>query len=239
MFTKWFKTALPGLLITGMAMNVLANDVEKIQAKLKEVIPNAPAATIEKSPVAGVYQVSVGPNVIYMSADAKYLFNGSLVDLTTRENLTEMAKNNARMQTLAKMDETAMIVFPAKGETKHTLTVFTDIDCPYCKKFHNEVATLNENGISVRYLAFPRSGPQTPSYHKMVSIWCAKDRRQAMEDAKKGKDVTEAKCENPIMEQMIQAQNFGISGTPTLILDNGQMIPGYVPAQELIQALNP
>jgi thiol:disulfide interchange protein DsbC len=237
MFTKWFKTALPGLLLTGMTMNVLASDVEKIQAKLKEVIPNAPAAIIEKSPVAGVYQVSVGPNVIYMSADAKYLFNGSLVDLTTRENLTEMAKNTARMQALSKMDEASMVVFPAKGKAKHTLTVFTDIDCPYCKKFHNDVATLNENGISVRYLAFPRSGPETPSYHKMVSIWCAKDRVKAMDDAKKGKDVAQAKCENPIMEQMIQAQNFGISGTPTLILDNGQMIPGYVPAQELIQAL--
>lgn len=239
MFKNWLKMALPGLVIGSISMGALANDIAAIQAKLNEIIPDAPAAKIEKSPVAGVYQVSVGPNVIYMSADAKYLFNGSLVDLTTRENLTESAKNNARMQALAEIDEASMIVFPAKGKVKHTLTVFTDIDCPYCKKFHNEVLKLNENGISVRYLAFPRSGPQTPSYDKMVSIWCAKDRVKAMDESKQGKDVAIAKCENPVMAHMIQAQNFGISGTPTLILDNGQMIPGYVPAQELIQALNP
>lgn len=236
---KSIKTLLPGLVMTALSYNTMASDVEtNIQQKLQQIIPNAPQAQISESPIAGLYQVIVGPNVIYMTGDGQYLFNGNLVDLNTRQNLTEAAKNQARKQALAAIDPKTMIEFPAKGESKHTITVFTDVDCPYCKKFHQDVPQLNENGITVRYLAFPRSGVDTPSYNKMVSIWCSDNPAKAMDDSKlDGASPDSKKCDNPVQSHMIAAQNFGISGTPTLMFDDGQMVPGYVPAKELIQAL--
>ncbi|UQB41345.1 DsbC family protein [Thiomicrospira microaerophila] len=238
MFRTLLKTFIPGLVAASLSVNALADDtVAKIQQKLNQVIPTAPSADITKSQVEGLYQVVLGPNVIYITADAKYLFNGNLIDLDSRENLTEIAKDQARVKVLAEIDPQSMVTFKAKGEEKRTITVFTDIDCPFCKRFHNEVKALNENGITVRYLAFPRSGPNTPSYHKMVSVWCDKDPVKAMDDAKNGMEANNQRCENPVQMHMMYAQQFGITGTPTMIVDDGSMIPGYVEAKELIPAL--
>ncbi|WFE68569.1 DsbC family protein [Thiomicrospira sp. R3] len=238
MYKQLVKTLVPGLVAASLSFNAFADEtVAKIQQKLNQVIPSAPSAQITKSQVEGLYQVVLGPNVIYITADAKYLFNGNLIDLDTRDNLTEMAKDQARINALAEIDPATMISFKAKGEEKRTITVFTDIDCPFCKRFHSEVEELNKNGITVRYLAFPRSGPNTPSYNKMVSIWCDKDPVKAMDDAKKGLDPKTLRCENPVQMHMMHAQEFGITGTPTMIVDDGSMIPGYVEAKELIPAL--
>lgn len=238
MFRTLLKTFIPGLVAASLSVNAFADDtIAKIQQKLNQVIPTAPSADISKSQVEGLYQVVLGPNVIYITADAKYLFNGNLIDLDSRENLTEIAKDEARVKVLAEIDPQSMVTFKAQGEEKRTITVFTDIDCPFCKRFHNEVKALNENGITVRYLAFPRSGPNTPSYHKMVSIWCDKDPVKAMDDAKNGMEPNNQRCENPVQMHMMYAQQFGITGTPTMIVDDGSMIPGYVEAKELIPAL--
>jgi len=238
MFKHILQKVLPGLVIAGMSIQVVADDnIAKIQQKLNQVIQSAPTAEITKSQVEGLYQVVLGPNVIYITADAQYLFNGNLIDLNSRENLTELAKDQARVKALAEIDPQSMISFKAKGEEKRTITVFTDIDCPFCKKFHNEVNALNEKGITVRYLAFPRSGPNTPSYHKMVSIWCDKDPVKAMDDAKNGLEAKNTTCENPVQQHLMYAQQFGISGTPTMIVDDGSIIPGFVEARELIPVL--
>lgn len=239
MFTTVLKRTLPGLVIGALSMNVaMADDTtDKIQQKLNEIIPSAPAAQITESPVEGLYQVIVGPNVIYMTGDTEFLFNGNLIELATRENLTESAKNAARKQTLDAIPTDSMIEFPAEGDTKATITVFTDIDCPYCKKFHKDVPKLNKEGIAVRYLAFPRSGVDTPSYEKMVSVWCADDPAKSLDDAKKGSNPQIKTCDNPVKDHMSQAQLFGINGTPTIIFEDGNMVPGYVPAEELIPAL--
>lgn len=239
MFTTLLKRTLPGLVIGALSMNLAVADdtADNIQKKLNEIIPSAPEAKITASPVDGLYQVIVGPNVIYMTADTKFLFNGNLIDLATRENLTESAKNEARKQTLDAIPTESMIEFPAKGNTKATITVFTDIDCPYCKKFHKDVPKLNAEGITVRYLAFPRSGADTPSYQKMVSVWCADDPVKSLDDAKKGTNPATKTCDNPVKNHMAQAQLFGINGTPTIIFEDGNMVPGYVPAEELIPAL--
>lgn len=209
-----------------------------IQAQLLKIIPNAPQANIESSVIPGMFEVAVGPLVIYMSADGKYAFNGSLIDLETRENLTDMAKAKARNEAMAKVPESSMILYPAKGQQKHVVTVFSDIDCPYCHKLHKEIPAMNEAGITVRYMAYPRSGVNTPSYFKAVSAWCSDNPAKAMDDAMAGKMLPKKECENPVSMHMEQAQYFGVNGTPNLILDNGDMIPGYVPAKELIQLLN-
>jgi thiol:disulfide interchange protein DsbC len=130
-----------------------------------------------------------------------------------------------------------MVVF-APEKTKHTVTVFTDIDCPYCVRFHQQVPELNENGVKVRYLAFPRSGVDSAAYRKAVSVWCAEDRSRAMTDAKAGRNVPEKSCDNPVGEHFETGRALGITGTPTLVLDNGKVVPGYVPTNQLIAALN-
>ncbi|MDG6773550.1 thioredoxin fold domain-containing protein [Thiomicrorhabdus sp. ZW0627] len=228
-------------LVCGMALfavNAVADDKQVIQDQLKKIIPNAPQADIKPSVVPGLYEVSVGPMVIYMTADGKYAFNGSLINLETRENLTDRAKSEARKLAVDKIPTDSMIIFPAKGEQKHYITVFTDIDCPYCHKLHQEVSALNEAGVTVRYLAYPRSGLGSPSYFKAVSVWCAADRTKALDDAMSGKPVANKPCENnPVANHVQQAQYFGVNGTPNIILDNGRLIPGYVPSKELLQIL--
>lgn len=214
-----------------------AEDYSAIQAQLKKVIPNAPAATVVPSPFPGVYQVNVGPMVVYMSKDGQYLLNGDLIRLDTRENLTELAKAGMRKAELDKMDASSMIIYPAQGEQKHRITVFTDIDCPYCAKLHKEIPELTKAGIAVRYLAYPRSGLATPSYQKAVSVWCAGDNLKTMDEAMRGEAVASNTCVNPVEAHMQQAELFGVNGTPNILLDSGELLPGYVPAKELIKLL--
>jgi thiol:disulfide interchange protein DsbC len=131
-----------------------------------------------------------------------------------------------------------MVIFAPAEKTDHTVTVFTDIDCGYCRKLHNEITDYTQNGIKVRYLMFPRAGFNSESYHKAVSVWCAENRQEAMTRAKRGESVTPKKCPNPVQEQAELGQSLGVQGTPSIILENGQMIPGYVPAAQLAQMLD-
>jgi thiol:disulfide interchange protein DsbC len=220
-----------------MVMNASAADTSAIEAQLKKILPNAPEAVITTTPMAGVFQVQVGMTVVYMSADGQYLLNGSLIDLETRDNLTDIAKSTARQAAVEDIPQDSMIVYPAKGKEQHFITVFSDIDCPYCAKLHKEIPALNDAGITVRYLGYPRAGMGSPSYHKAVSVWCAKDSRKAMDDAMLGKPVEAKVCVNPVRDHMMQAQHFEVNGTPNIILDNGELLPGYVPSKELIKLL--
>ena len=231
------KFLLSVSLASSMVMTVSAADTTAIEAQLKTMLPNVAKATVTPTPVEGLYQVQVGMTVVYMSTDGKYLFNGNLIELESRDNLTDLAKSNARQSAMRSISESSMIVYPAKGKQTHFLTVFSDIDCPYCAKLHKEIPALNEAGITVRYLGYPRSGMGSPSYYKAVSVWCAKDRVKAMDDAMLGKPIESKVCVNPVRDHIMEAERFEVNGTPNIILDNGELLPGYVPAKELIKIL--
>ena len=172
-----------------------------------------------------------------MSEDGRYLLNGSLMDLSNGRNLTEDKRAAGRLKLIKSVDESNTIVFsPAK--VKHSVIVFTDIDCPYCRRLHQEMAELNNQGIEIRYILFPRAGAKSKSYDKAVAVWCSEDRQKALTDAKAGKPVAEKTCDNPIDENLALVDKLGISGTPTLVLENGQLIPGYVPAARLAALLD-
>jgi len=211
------------------------NELASIQTQLSKMVENSTEAVITPTPVAGLYQIQIGMTVVYMSQDGRYLLNGGLVDLTTRTNLAEQAKSTARKNILAEIPSSSMIIYPAKGQERHYVTVFADIDCPYCTKLHKEIPELNQAGITVRYLAFPRAGLGSPSYDKAVSAWCAKEPAKAMDEAMLGKALPKMTCDNPIKEHMMLARRFEVNGTPNIILDNGELLPGYVPAKELIK----
>lgn len=213
---------------------------EEIPTALAEALPGlVPGATtdqLSETPVPGLYELVYKSDVLYLSGDGRYVLQGDLLDLETRENLTEERRKTARLAVLEDMGEDTMIVFEP-DEVKHTLTVFTDIDCPYCARFHRDVEALNDNGVKVRYLAFPRAGIPSGSYDKTVSVWCSDDARQAIADAKFGKPVEPRRCENPVAEHFELGRSVGVRGTPTLILEDGGVIPGYVPADELVQMM--
>jgi len=209
--------------------------IAALKAKLKAVFHSEPD-TITESPIPNVFQVMYGTEVVYISADGKYFIAGDLINLETRENLTEVSKYSLRKTAMNKQDNKP-VTFKAKNE-KHVIQVFTDIDCPYCSKLHREVPELNEKGITVEYLMFPRAGVGSPSFKKAISMWCSDDNKKAMTEAKERRPIEEKTCENPILAQYKLGQEVGVTGTPALVLDSGKLIPGYIPAAKLVQMLD-
>ena len=177
-------------------------------------------------------EVVVGAHVVYMSADGKYMFQGELIDLKNRQSLTEPRRREVYKVALETLGEDKMIVFSPE-KTKHSVTVFTDVDCGYCRKLHAEMDQYMQAGIEIRYLFFPRAGIGSESYKKAVAAWCSDDRQQALTDSKKGKPIPMKTCDNPIGEHMEMAQLMGLRGTPFIILESGEVKPGYVPAKQL------
>ncbi len=210
---------------------------EAIEHSLAKLIPDERPDSIAPSPIPGLFEVSFGGTVLYMSEDGRYLIQGDLLDLKTRENLTERTRAKARRKALAALGEENMVVFAPK-DPKYTVTVFTDIDCPYCRKLHSQIKDYNAEGIKVRYLAFPRAGIGSPSYEKAVSVWCAEDRQKAMTLAKAGKAIEKRTCPNPVAQEYRLGKALGVGGTPAIILEDGTLIPGYVPPKRLLQILS-
>ncbi len=212
-----------------------ANTIASLKQKLKTRFRTEPTS-IKESKLQNVFEVMYGTEVIYVSGDGKYFLAGDMINLDTRENLSEVAKQSVRKEILDKQDNKP-VVFKAKNE-KHVLKVFTDIDCPYCAKLHREVPELNEKGVTVEYLMFPRAGVGTASFKKAISMWCADDQLQAMTDAKERKPIEDKTCANPIEDQYRLGKEVGVTGTPALITETGRLIPGYMPADKLFEALN-
>jgi thiol:disulfide interchange protein DsbC len=207
------------------------------RAAIAKRFPQAKLEDIKPSPVPGVYQVPVGADMAYVSADGRYLFNGDLYEFDTRVNLTEQGRSAARSKLLAKLDEREMIVF-APQVVKHTITVFTDIECGYCRKLHSQIDQLTKLGIKVRYAAYPRSGPGSEDWHKMEQVWCSKDRQTAITQAKLGQAVKAPSCgATPVGKQWQLGEDLGVQGTPAIFTRNGDYIGGYLVPDELAKKI--
>lgn len=225
--------ALGGLFLFGAHAQA---DTKAVEAALKQALPTIKPDSITESPIKGIYEVVVGARMFYVSEDGRYLMQGSMVDLKSREDLTEKKLSQARLNALQKLGTDKMIVFKPKI-FKHAVYVFTDIDCGYCRKLHSEIDQYGKEGIEIRYLFFPRAGKDSDSYHKAVSVWCAKDRNAALTKAKSGENPPKKTCPNPVDEHMALASAMGASGTPMLVTEKGTILPGYVPAAELSKML--
>lgn len=227
------------LVTTGIGKLLAAEDkteVDNIKRYVAQMVPNAVPDAIVPAPMPGFYEVLMGAQVLYVSNDGKFMIEGDVFDLATRQNLTDTRRAVGRLKAVNAIDEASMIVFTPKT-VKHTITVFTDIDCGYCRKLHREMNDYLERGIRVRYLAYPRSGVNTPSYFKAVGVWCADDRKAALTAAKAGGKVEEKKCKNPVDQHLAAGEVVGVNGTPTLVLENGMVVPGYVNAPQLVQMI--
>lgn len=216
---------------------IAADSYDTVRAAVQALSPGAEHVAVSETPVKGLLEVQIDSEVVYFSEDGKYLLQGRLFSLETREDLTDNAKSGIRKSLLKSYDPKSQIIFSPEN-ADYELTVFTDIDCGYCRKLHDQVADYNAEGISINYMAFPRAGIGSDSYKKYVSVWCAADKKKAMTEAKVGDDPVPMVCDNPIKDQYDLGVKLGVSGTPAMVTSDGKMIPGYVPPKQLKQRLD-
>ncbi len=216
-----------------------ATPAETIRKAFNKSRPDIQVANVKPSDVDGLYEVQLkdGPTV-YATKDGKYFLTGDLFQLAPGGfiNIAEREREAMRKARMAEVAKGEMIIFPAEGETKASIYVFTDVDCGYCRKLHNEVPQLNKLGIEVRYLAYPRDlprGAQSRTTPKMVSAWCAKDPQEALTRLKNNQSIPTATCDNPITDQYMLGSEMGVTGTPAIVTTRGELVPGYMPADAL------
>ena len=231
-----------GLALAFAAGALFAADDSAAEA-VKAKIAKALGITIEEvrpAPISGWYEVQHAHEFAYVSTDGKYLMQGELVNVDTGERITENRRRADRLAALKDLGDKNMIEFapPPPIAAKYTVTVFTDLDCPYCRKFHSQMAEYNAKGIAVRYVFFPRHGIGSPTYNQEISVWCSADRQAALTKAKLGDNIPTRKCDNPVAKEYQLAMDLGIAGTPGLILPDGTLYPGYSPPDELLDMLN-
>ena len=207
-----------------------------VEEKLRSLVPNATTLAISETPIKGVLQVQINSDIVYVTDDAQYLFQGQIMDIDSRTNITDQAKSGIRKVLLKDLDQSEQISFSPET-ARFDLLVFTDLDCGYCRKLHSQIAEYNEEGIAIHYLAFPRAGIGSGSFDKFVSVWCADDQKTALTLAKNGTDPEPKKCPNPIAKQYQLGREIGVSGTPALVTSDGTLIPGYMPPATLRKRL--
>ncbi len=218
---------------------VLALDAaveQRIKNALESIIPGVQISDISETGIKDLYQVVMGTDVVYVSGDGRFALSGELYDIDTRQNITDARKALVRKSLLNDIPAAELIEF-AGAKTEHTIYVFTDITCGYCRKLHQDVPVLNENGVAVRYLAYPRAGPLSSGSDQLQAVWCSKDRRKAMTEAKRGKEPKARTCDNPVARHYQLGQDLGVRGTPAIFLEDGRAIPGYYPPDELLNIL--
>ncbi len=207
-----------------------------LRAAILKAIPGVEIASINPSVIPGYREVAIGGRIVYVSTDGKYLVQGSLIELSSRDNLTEASEAVIRRADLDAVLRDRRIIF-APPNPKYRITVFTDIDCGYCRKLHTQIADYNKAGISVEYLFFPRAGLNSESFSKAVSVWCSSDRRKAMTDAKADRPVPKKTCANPVAMDYDLGRKIGVDGTPAIYAADGTQIGGYLSPADMLARL--
>lgn len=227
-------------LLAGSATAGTAEDAAELQkvretvaAKFAEISPEH----VSESPVPGWYTISKGAIVAYISGDGRYLLQGDLIDLEKSKNLSEDSRNEARAEMMSAVPDDQLIVF-APEHVEYVVSVFTDIDCTFCRRFHSQIDQYLAQGIEVRYFLYPRNGPKSPSWAKAEHVWCADNRNEALTLAKLDKDFPTHSCNASIVSKHYTiGQDIGLTGTPAIVLSNGTLFSGYMPAERLKQAI--
>jgi len=217
-----------------------ANDTPAQSAARKVLADLAPQARIdavETAPMPGFQQVIVGGQLIYVSDDGKYVMQGKLFDTGARRDLTGARLAVDVKKKLDAVSQAKRIVFAPAGKPQYKITVFTDLDCGYCRKLHSQIAAYNQRGIEVDYLFFPRAGIGSASYDKAVSVWCAKDRKAAFTAAKAGQTPPALKCDNPVADEFALGGQVGVDGTPAIYSADGHKVGGYLDPDQMVAKL--
>jgi thiol:disulfide interchange protein DsbC len=237
--TTLFFSSLLAISLMGGAAVFAAEDaaLEEVRAKMNAMFDTIAPENISRSPVDGWYTVQKGSIVAYVSEDGRYLLQGDMIDLDTQVNLSEQSRNSSRRQVMSSLEDDKTIVF-SPAELKYRVTVFTDVDCTYCRKLHSQIDEYLAAGIEIRYLLYPRNGPASSSWSTSEDVWCARDRNHALTAAKLNRDFESQKCDaSTITEHYMLGQKIGLSGTPAIVFDDGSLVSGYLPPASLASRL--
>ncbi len=207
--------------------------LEAVREKVTSMFDIIEAKDINGSPIDGWYTIQKGSVVAYISEDGRYMMQGDLIDLDENVNLTEAARTDSRRVLMSGVGAEQFITF-SPNEPKYSVAIFTDVDCTYCRRMHSQIQDYMDEGIEVRYLLYPRNGPASRAWSKSEAVWCSTDRQVALTEAKLGKDVEATKCDAAAVQaHYALGQEVGLSGTPAIVLEDGELIGGYLPAQAL------
>lgn len=237
-----FKTLAILLGLGALASGAFADSTDQPPDPRVALVKLLPAGSkvedLRPSPIPGIFEFSQGADVSYLTSDGKFFLDGNLYDMATRENLTEDLRTKARVALINAVPESQMLIFSPKNPV-YTITVFTDVDCGYCRKLHSEMAELNRLGVRVRYMFFPRTGPNTDSWRKAEAVWCAADRNDALTRAKAGGPVDTSKTcgPNPVAREYALGQSIGVRGTPAIVTESGDYINGYMAPHDLVEQI--
>ncbi|MGB0449948.1 MAG: DsbC family protein [Porticoccaceae bacterium] len=233
--------ALASAAVSAEEKAAVENASTMIERKLSAVRPDLSFKVMGKSPIPGLYEVHVdGGPILFVSADGSHFIDGNVYQITPTQfiDLKELRLIETRRQIFSQLSPDDMIVFKPEGKSKAIMNVFTDIDCGYCRKLHNEVPMLNAMGVEVRYLAYPRAGLESQSYLKIATAWCAEDPNQSLTNFKNGKDSSISICDdNPVADHFKLGASIGVNGTPATVLMDGTLLPGYRTAADFAQLL--
>ena len=218
------------LVLMGSGSLFAANDasLEEVRAKMDAMFEEIGPENISLSPVDGWYTVQKGSIVAYVSKDGRYLLQGDLIDLDQQVNLSERSRVKARKELISTVQDDQAILF-SPTEIRYSVTVFTDIDCTYCRKLHSQIDDYLAHGIQIRYLLYPRNGPASRSWNTSEDVWCARDRNSALTAAKLDRDFETQNCDaSTITRHYMLGQDVGLNGTPAIVFDDGTLISGYL-----------
>jgi thiol:disulfide interchange protein DsbC len=208
------------------------------RVEIASKIPGVKPDELRATPIPNIYEMTRGTEIAYVTSDGKYAISGDMFDIAKNDDLTEAHRRDLRAKQIDSIPESDMVVFGPKTAPKYTVTVFTDVDCAYCRQLHSQIAEYNRLGIRVRYIFYPRSGPDTESWTKAEEVWCSPDRNDALTRAKLGQALkTKACSNNPVARTYAMGQSFGLQGTPAIVAADGEMIAGYMSPAELLQEL--
>ena len=221
----------------GLATPAAGSVDERAMQALHSINPRIEVDHIGPAPLPGFREAVVGGQMVYISDDGRYLLQGALFDVVEKTDLSQAGMAGVRRRLLATIPASERIVF-APANPDYTVSVFTDVECGYCRKLHEDIEEYNRLGIAIEYLAFPRMGPASEDFSKMVSVWCAADRRAAMSAAKSGRRVPATDCTNPVARHHDIGRRVGLTGTPMIVTEEGVQMPGYMPPADLRAALD-
>jgi thiol:disulfide interchange protein DsbC len=229
------------LLLTTIMLLVSCTKKDEVNVDIRETVSNAyPDVAIDeiKKIDDNFHEIIINKQIYYATNDGKYLIVGNVINLNTKESITENTKMNQRLSIIDSIDMKNFMIFKPK-KTDHILTIFTDTSCPYCQKLHNEIPDLLENNIEIRYVLFSRNGNDVDAYQQLVSAWCSADKVDALEDLFAGDILDDiSNCENPIARNFDYAGSLSVEGTPTIFLEDGRIIPGYQNYENILAFIN-
>ena len=208
------------------------SDVEKA---MKEKYPHIQIDSVERLNDS-FFEIAIQDQIFYLTTDFRHLIAGNIIDFQSGSNLTENSIKIKRKSFLSKIKNEDTIIYKPQ-KVNHTITIFTDTSCPYCQKMHNEIDDLLENNIAIRYVLFSRNGADDDAYEDMVSVWCANDRKKALDKVFRNNFIRSMECNNPIENNYNLASDMNVNGTPMIFIDDGTVIPGYVSSRKIIDIL--